>query len=93
MPHHPTLEEGPGSDAFGAIDDLIGHHKVTRSDFLLETSHGGESNDGAHAERAKRGYVGAGGDLVGCELVVQAVSGEEGDGCRAARSRGGVVED
>lgn len=67
---HTALEEGEGADALGTVDDLVGHHKVARPHFLLQTSHGAEGNDGAHADAAERGDVGAVGDLVRGELVI-----------------------
>jgi hypothetical protein len=42
---------------------------------------------------AERGDVGAHGDFVGCDFVVQAVSAEEGDGDGRAGRRRGVLED
>lgn len=91
--HHAALEEGEGADALGAVNDLVGHHKVAGLDVFLQTSHGGEGNDGAHAEVAQGGYVGAGGDLVRCEFVVQAMAREKGDGDGVAGGGRRVVQD
>ena len=93
VPDDPSLEERPRPDALGPIDDLVRHQKIPRPDFLLQAADGGESDDGADAEGAEGGDVGARGDLVGRELVVQAVAGEEGDGRRVAGCWGGVVQD
>lgn len=75
-----VLEEGEGADALCAVDDLVGDDKVHGADVLLQGADGAEGDDGAHAEVAQGGDVGAGGHLVGGQLVVQAVAGQEGDG-------------
>lgn len=74
-----ALEEGEGADALGAVDDLVGDHKVHGLDLLLEGADGAEGDDAAHANVPQGGDVGAGGHLVRRELVVGAVTGEEGD--------------
>lgn len=80
MAHQALLEEGEGPDALGAVDDLFGHDKVHGLDVLLEGADGAEGDDAPHADVPQRGDVGAGGDLMGRELVVGAVPREEGDG-------------
>jgi hypothetical protein len=87
-----SLEEGKGADALCAVDDLVGNDEVPRFDLLPQGAHGGKGNDGADAEAAQRGDVGAGGHFVGGELVVEAVAGEEGDG-EALSGRGGRVQE
>lgn len=74
-----ALEEGEGADALGAVDDLVGDHKVHGLDLLLEGADGAEGDDAAHANVPQGGDVGAGGHLVRRELVVGAVAGEEGN--------------
>jgi len=76
---HALLEEGEGTDALGAVDDLVGYNKVARLNLLLQTAHGGESDDGTDTERAESGNVGASGDLMRSDLVVQTVTRQESD--------------
>lgn len=75
-----ALEESPRAHALGTINHLVGDDKVTGLNLLLETADGGESNDAADTDRAQRGDVGTGGNLMGSDLVVQAVAAQEGDG-------------
>lgn len=77
---YAAFEKGKGTDALGAVDDLVGDDKIHGLDVLLEGADGGEGDDGADAEGAEGGDVGTGGDLVGGDLVVGAMAGEEGDG-------------
>ena len=79
VPDEPLLEEGEGADALGAVDDLVRHDKVHGLDLLLQRADGGEGDDGAHADVAQGGDVGAVGHLVRRELVVHAVARDEGD--------------
>lgn len=76
----PVLEEGEGAVALGAVDDLVRDDEVHGADLLLQRADGGEADDAAHAEGPQGGDVGARGDLVGRDLVVLAVAGQEGDG-------------
>ena len=89
----PILEESERPDPLGAVDDGIRDHEVAGLDLLTETAHGAEGDDGAHADGPEGGDIGAGGDLVGGMLVVDAVPGEEGDWDWFARAGGGVLED
>lgn len=93
VPDDASLEESPRPHALGAIDDLIRDDEIARSDLLLQAADGGEGDDGADAERAEGGDVGARGDFVRGELVVEAVAGEEGDGGWVPGRGGGVVQD
>lgn len=77
---YAALVEGEGPDALGAVDDLVGNDKVHGLDLLAQGADGREGDDGAHADGAKGGDVGARGNLVGGKLVVETVAGEEGDG-------------
>jgi hypothetical protein len=89
---HAALEEGEGADALGAVDDLVRDDEVARLDGFLQRADGAEGDDGAHAQAAEGSDVGAGGDLVGRDLVVQAVARQEGNGDGLAAA-GGVVQD
>jgi len=91
--HQPALKVRERPDPLRTINDLIRNHKVAWLDLLLQTADGGKGNDGAHAETAEGGNVGAGGHFVGRVFVVQAVAGEEGDGDGLACAGGGVVQD
>lgn len=88
---HAALEESEGPDALGAVDDLVRDDEVARLDGFLQTAYGAEGDDGAHAEAAQGGDVGARGNLVRCDLVVQAMAGDEGDGDGLALAGGRVV--
>lgn len=91
---HATLEEGEGTDALGAVNDLVGDDKVTGLDLLLQRAYGAEGDNGADTEATESGDVGAGGNLMGSDLVVKTMAGDEGDGDGLAVGRGrGVVED
>jgi hypothetical protein len=59
----------------------------------LETADGAEGDYCSDSDFAERGDVGAHGDFVGCDLVVQAVAGEKGDGDGFTGCRGGVLQD
>lgn len=76
---HTTLEEGERANSLGAVDSLIGDDKVHRLDLLLEGADGGEGDDGANANVPQGGDVGTVGDLMGCVLMVNTVTGEEGN--------------
>jgi hypothetical protein len=79
MADNTALEESERPDALGAIDDLVGNDKVHGLDLLAQGADCGEGDDAADADVAQGGDAGAVGHLVGRELVVQAVAGEEGD--------------
>ena len=88
-----SLEEGERADALGAVDDLVGDHEVAGLDLLLQTADGGEGNDGADANGAEGGDVRAGGHLMGRDLVVLAMTAQEGDGDGLVVVRALVVQD
>lgn len=90
---HALLEVCEGANALGAVDDLVRDYEVARADLLLERADGGEGDDGAHAEVSQRGNVGLVLDLVGRELVGEAVSREERDGHILAGGGRRVVQD
>lgn len=79
MADHALLEESEWPDALGAVNDLVRHDKVPRLDRLLQTAYSGEGNDSADTDGAESRDVGAGGNLMRCEFVVQAMAGEESD--------------
>ena len=79
MADDTALKEGERPDTLGAIDDLVGNDKVHGLDLLAKGADGGEGDDAADADVSQGGDAGAVGHLVGRELVVQAVAGEEGD--------------
>jgi hypothetical protein len=80
MANNASLEECERPDALCAVDDLVWDDEIARLDLLLQTADGGEGDDGADADGAQGGDVGPRGDLMGCDLVVQTVSAEEGNG-------------
>lgn len=90
---YATLEESPGTNTLGAVNDLVGDNKVTGLDLLLQTANGGEGNDAADTDGAQGGNVSAGGNLVGSNLVVQAMAAQEGDGDSLAVVLALVVQD
>lgn len=78
--HDAALEKGERAHALGTVNDLVRDDKVHGLDLLAQGADGREGDDAADADGAQGGDVGAGGHLVGRELVVQAVAGEEGNG-------------
>lgn len=74
-----SLKESPRSDALGAVNGLVRDDKVHGLDLFLQRANSGEGNDAAHTDMAQGSNIGSVGDLVGSELVVQPVSGEESD--------------
>lgn len=89
----PSLEERPGPNTLGTVDDLVGDNEITRLDLLLQASNGREGDYGAHADGTQSGDVGAGRNLMRRELVMQTVTAEEGDCDDLLRRRALVVED
>lgn len=79
MADNAILKEGKWPDALGAIDNLVRDHKVHWLDLLLQRAHGGEGNDTSDTEMAESSDIGAVGNLVGRKLMIQAVTGEEGN--------------
>lgn len=88
-----TLEVGPWANTLGAVNDLIGNHEVAGLDSLLQTANGRESNDAADTDRTQSSNVGAGGNLVRGNLVVEAVTAQERDGDGLVVVLALVVED
>ncbi len=76
----PVLEEGEGTVSLGAVNDLVRDNEVHGPHLLLQGADGREADDGTHAQGPQGGDVRARRDLVGRDLVVLAVAGQEGDG-------------
>jgi len=91
MANHTLLEESERADALGTIDNLIRHHEISGLDFLLQTAHRRERNNGSHTKRAQSCNVGASGNLVGCNFMVKSMAREESDGDVLAGGGGLVV--
>lgn len=79
MADNTTLKEGKGADALGAVNDLVGDDKIHRLDLLLQRADGSEGDDASDTDGPQSCNVGAVWDLVGSELVVNAMTGEEGN--------------
>lgn len=75
--NNATLEEGKWSDALGSVDDLIWNDEIAWLDLLLEGADSREGNDAANADGAEGGNIGAVWNLMWCNGVVGAVTGEE----------------
>jgi hypothetical protein len=88
-----TLEESPWTNTLSAVNDLVRNDKIAGLDLLLETANSGESNDATDTNGAQSGDVGAGGNLMGSDLVVGAVAAQEGDGDDLAIVLALVVQD
>lgn len=79
MPNNPSLKERKRPNPLRPINNLIRYHKVHRLDLLSQRSHGRERNHTSNTQAAQSSDVGTVGNLVGRELVVQAVTREERD--------------
>jgi hypothetical protein len=77
---YSSFEERKRPDPFGAINDLIRNHEISRLDLLSQASDGRKGDHTSHTETPQSGDVGTVRDLVRGELVVEAVAREEGDG-------------
>jgi hypothetical protein len=93
MCHRTALKEGEWANSLCPVDDLVRHDKVSRLDLLLQTAHGGEGDDGAHADGSQRGNVRPRRNFMGSDVVVGAVTAQKGDGDIFAAGRALVVED
>ena len=58
----------------GTINNLIGHYKVPRLDFLLQASHGTKRNYSPNANAPQSGYIRSRRHFMRCDFVGQAVS-------------------
>lgn len=74
-----ALEERERPYALCAVDDLVGEDKVHGLDLLPQRPDGREGDHAADADVPEGGNVGPVGHLVGRELVVQPMAGEERD--------------
>lgn len=77
--NNASLKESPRSDALGAVNGLVRDDKVHGLDVFLQRANSREGNDAAHTDMTQGSDIGSVGDLVGSELVVQTVPGEESD--------------
>lgn len=91
MSHHTTLKEGKRPNSLCSINDLVWHHKVPRSNLFLQTSDRAERNDCPYTNGPQSGDIGADGNLVWCELMVEAVTREESNRYGLAGGRRRVV--
>lgn len=91
--YNTILEESPWANTLSAVNDLVRNDKVSGLDLLLETANSGESNDATDTDGAQSSDVGAGGNLMGSNLVVGAVAAQEGDGHDLAIVLALVVQD
>lgn len=55
-----AFKERSRTDAFGAIDNLVGEYKRPRRNLFTEGTDGGESKDGPYAQRFESRDVGTG---------------------------------
>ena len=78
MGDNTTLKEGERANTLRPVNNLGRDDEITGLDLLLQTSDSGEGHDGAHADGAQGGDVGARGDLMRRNLVVHTVAAEEG---------------
>lgn len=74
-----VLEVSRRSDSLGTVNDAVRDHKVARRNFLTQRTDGGEGNDRLNADGLESGDVGSGGNFGRSVLVVESVSGQEGD--------------
>lgn len=74
-----ALEEAGRANAFGAINNLGGEDKVARSNFFAERADSTEGKDGADTEVFEGGNVGARGHCGRGNMMMFAVTSEEGD--------------
>lgn len=74
------LKESAGSDTLSAVNDLSRDDKVTGFDVVLERTNSGKSHNSADTNVLESGNVGSGRDVTGRELVVDTVTGQEGNG-------------
>ena len=80
-----AFEKGEWAYAFGAIDDLVRHHKVHRFNLLPQGADGRKGNNASHPEASQGGNVGSVGYFVRRKLVMQAMASKEGNICAIVR--------
>ena len=90
---HTLLKESPRPEPLGAVNDLVGDDKVPGLDLLLQATHGGKGDDGAHSDGAQGSNIRTGRDLMRSQLMVQTVATEECDGDKLAGGSALVVQD
>lgn len=80
MAHNPAFKERKRPHSLGAINNLIGHNKISWLNNLLQTTHSRECNNGPDTNASQSRDVGTVGYLMRRNLVVCAVAAEECDG-------------
>ena len=91
--NNALLEECPRPEALGAVNNLVRDDKVPGLDILPQATDGREGDDGAHPDGPQGSDVGTRRDLMGSQLVMQAVATEECNGDKLAGGRTLVVQD
>lgn len=91
--NHSLLEKCPWTESLGAINDLIRNHKIAGLDFLPQATDGREGDDGTDTDGTQGSDIGAGGNLMGCQLVVQTVTTQKCDCDSLAGALALVVKD
>jgi hypothetical protein len=87
MVDNAILEERKWTDAFGAVNNLVGNDEVPWFDLFLQTTDSGEGDNRPHANEAEGRDVSAGRYFVWSIFMVQAMTSEEGNGYRLAGGR------
>jgi hypothetical protein len=87
MVDNAILEEGKRTDAFGAVNDLIGDDEVPWFDLFLQTTNSGEGDNRPHANEAEGRDVSASRYFMRSILMVQAMTSEKGNRYRLAGGR------
>lgn len=91
--NHSLLEKCPWTEPLGAINDLVRNHKIAGLDVLPQATDGREGDDGTDTDGTQGGDIGAGGNLMGCQLVMQTVTTQECDCDSLTGALALVVED
>lgn len=79
MVDNAILEEGKRTDAFGAVNNLVGNDEVPWFDLFLQTTDSGEGDNCPHANEAEGRDVSASRYFVWSIFMVQAMTSEEGN--------------
>ena len=76
---HDAIAEKSVDPMAGAIEELIGNHKIERLVFFLQRSDGGNRDDALNAELFEAVNIGAKIEFAGQNAVAATVAGEKGD--------------
>lgn len=90
--HNTLLKERPRTESLSPVNDLVRHHKVPGLDFLLQATDSREGDDGPDTDGTQGSDVRTSGDLMRCQLMVEAMATEECDRDELAGSRALVVK-